>query len=206
MERVAQVLHEQGRLCWTALSLLAPVDAEDETAGSDPDMGGDVSCEMGGLGSSDGIIGEREPFLHSDLLGSRQLSPPAIRRSWRRCQPDVFSLRRTSRPDALDVTVHEIKVCRSDLLAELRNPRKTAAYAAVSGSVWWVLAAGIADPDEIPEAFGVLIAHPERLELARTAPVRPHVLAFSTWMALAASSPWRSTEEASQASLIEVSG
>jgi hypothetical protein len=99
--------------------------------------------------------------------------------------PDLFSLRHTTVPDYLEVAVHEIKVSRADLLGELRRPAKSEAYLALSSQCWFVLKAGIAEPEEIPPTFGVLLAHPQHLELARPAPRRAHQPDFATWMALA---------------------
>jgi hypothetical protein len=87
--------------------------------------------------------------------------------------------------------VHEIKVSRADLLSELRRPAKAQAYLALGGQCWYVLRAGIAEVEEIPPAFGVLLAHESnggegfRFELGRPAPRRPMKPDFGTWMALA---------------------
>lgn len=108
---------------------------------------------------------------------------------WLICQPDVYSLRQTSKPEGLEVAIHEIKVSRADLLTELRKPDKSNAYAALSGQTCFVLAAGIAEVDEIPAQYGVWFAHPTHFELARPAPRRTHYPDFASWMVLAKSSP-----------------
>lgn len=122
---------------------------------------------------------------------------------WLICQPDVYSLRQTSKPEGLEVAIHEIKVSRADLLTELRKPDKSAAYAALSGQTCFVLAAGIAEPDEIPAPYGVWIAHASHFELARPAPRRPHLPDFATWMALARSHPLAPAPDEPQAWLGE---
>jgi hypothetical protein len=108
---------------------------------------------------------------------------------WLICQPDVYSLRQTSKPEGLEVAIHEIKVSRADLLTELRKPDKSAAYAALSGQTCFVLKAGIAEVDEIPPQYGVWFAHPGHFELARPAPRRAHYPDFASWLVLARSSP-----------------
>lgn len=99
------------------------------------------------------------------------------------------------------VTIIEIKVSRADLLGELRKPAKSAAYRALCGQCWFVLKAGIAQPEEIPPEYGVLIGHDAHLELARPAPKRPHKPDFATWLALARATPERWPDEDPQSSL-----
>lgn len=133
----------------------------------------------------------------------RDEQPDRLR--WLVCQPDVYSLRQTSKPEGLEVAIHEVKVSRADLLTELRKPAKSAAYAALSGQTCFVLAAGIAELDEIPTAYGVWFAHANHFELARPAPRRAHQPDFATWMALARSSPLAPALDPAQTSLGEVS-
>jgi hypothetical protein len=120
---------------------------------------------------------------------------------WSMASPDVFSIRNSSVEAYLQPIVHEIKVSRADLLGELRKPAKSAAYRALCGQCWFVLKAGIATVEEIPEDYGVLFAHGEQLELARPAPKRAHRLDFATWMALARSTPQAPPEDEAQARL-----
>jgi hypothetical protein len=108
---------------------------------------------------------------------------------WVNAMPDVYSIRHSTVEDYLEPAIHEIKVHRSDLLGELRRPAKSAAYRALCGQCWFVLKAGIAEPDEIPPEYGVLIGHDSHLELARPAPRRAHKPDFATWMALARATP-----------------
>lgn len=125
----------------------------------------------------------------------------AERLRWLICQPDVFSLRQTSKPEGLEVAIHEIKVSRADLLTELRKPDKSAAYAALSGQTCFVLKAGIAEVDEIPPQYGVWFAHPTHFELARPAPRRAHYPDFASWLVLAKSSPLAPCLDAAQSRL-----
>ena len=108
---------------------------------------------------------------------------------WVNAMPDVYSIRHSTVEDYLEPAIHEIKVNRSDLLGELRRPAKSAAYRALCGQCWFVIKAGIAEPEEIPPEYGVLIGHATHLELARPAPRRACKPDFATWMALARAAP-----------------
>ena len=150
---------------------------------------------------------------------------PAVR--WVQAIPDVYSIRHTTREDLALPLVHEIKVRRADVLADLRQPDKRAAYLALASQCWYVLKAGIAEPEEIPGECGVIVAHPGpgrgapgsasagegadtgadpfggRLEVLRPAPVRSHRIDFSTWVALARATALPPEEEPAQAPLRE---
>ncbi len=124
--------------------------------------------------------------------------------AWAMAVPDVFSVRHTTVEAYLHPIVHEIKVRRADLLSDLRNQAKRTAYLGLSSECWYVLAQGIARPDEIPLDCGVLLATPEGLEVARPAPQRAMQMPFGLWMALARATPmegWRS--EDAQALLVD---
>jgi hypothetical protein len=114
---------------------------------------------------------------------------------WVNAMPDVYSIRHSTVEDYLEPAIHEIKVSRADLLGELRRPAKSAAYRALCGQCWFVLKAGIAEPDEIPPEYGVLIGHDSHLELARPAPKRACKPDFATWMALARATPLAPPED-----------
>ncbi|HWH83586.1 MAG TPA: hypothetical protein VNU71_15245 [Burkholderiaceae bacterium] len=114
--------------------------------------------------------------------------------AWAMAMPDVFSIRHTTVEAYLHPVVHEIKVSRADLLSDLRSATKRAAYLQLGSECWYVIRAGIAEPDEIPPECGVLIAHATALEVARPAPHRAMRLPFDLWMALARATPlpgWR---------------
>lgn len=107
---------------------------------------------------------------------------------WAMAMPDVYSIRHTTVEDYAEPVVHEIKVRRADLLADLRRPDKGAAYRALASQCWYVLARGIAEPDEVPAEYGVILAGDGAagtLEVARPAPRRALRVPFATWMALA---------------------
>jgi hypothetical protein len=109
--------------------------------------------------------------------------------AWAMAMPDVFSIRHTTVEDYVEPVAHEIKVHRADLLADLRRPEKGEAYLQMSSQCWYVLREGIGDADDIPPAFGVLLARESALEVQRPAPKRPLKLPFSVWMALARAVP-----------------
>ncbi|MCG2594204.1 hypothetical protein LZ009_15585 [Ramlibacter sp. XY19] len=125
---------------------------------------------------------------------------------WCVARPDVFSIRQTSVEAYVEPIVHEIKVRRSDLLADLRQDAKRAAYRDL-GECWYVLGTDakgkpIAQPDEVPPECGVLVLEGERLNVARPA-LRPArgALPFGVWMALAKATPLETADGDSQAML-----
>ncbi|MEP7301138.1 MAG: hypothetical protein ABI699_06390 [Caldimonas sp.] len=116
---------------------------------------------------------------------------------WQIAMPDVFSIRHTTVEAYLAPIVHEVKVRRSDLLADLRRASKREAYLQLGGECWYAIKAGIAEPDEIPAECGVLVADEGGLAVARPAPKRPARVGFALWMALARATPvegWRFDE------------
>lgn len=114
---------------------------------------------------------------------------------WCIARPDVFSIRHTSVESYVEPIVHEIKVRRADLLADLRQEGKRAAYRDL-GECWYVLGTdakgrAIAQPEEVPPECGVLVVEPQgRMTVARPAlrPARAG-LPFGVWMALAKATP-----------------
>ena len=131
---------------------------------------------------------------------------------WTMAMPDVYSIRHTTVEDWVEPVVHEIKVRRADLLADLRQADKRQAYLALSSQCWYVLKAGIGQADDIPPECGVMLAHGSRaqaggdpaasfdgpLEVLRPAPRRPHRIGFATWLALARAQAEPSPEEPDQ--------
>lgn len=118
--------------------------------------------------------------------------------TWQMAMPDVFSIRHTSVEGYLQPRVDEVKVRRSDLLADLRQGAKRAAYLQLSSECWYVIRAGIAAPDEIPCECGVMLATDAALEVARPAPRRTMTLPFGVWMALARATPLDGSLDADQ--------
>jgi hypothetical protein len=116
--------------------------------------------------------------------------------AWAMAMPDVFSIHHSTVEDYIEPVVHEIKVHRADLLADLKRPEKGEAYLQMSSQCWYVLREGIGRADEIPLAFGVMEAHESALEVLRPAPKRALKLPFSTWMVLARATPEPLDDEA----------
>ena len=132
---------------------------------------------------------------------------------WAVAMPDVFSIRHTTAEPLLAPVVHEVKVRRADLLGDLKRPAKGEAYRALGSECWYVIRAGIGRPEEIPEPYGVMAAHPlagqpegeplafGALEVLRPAPRRPFQMPFALWMALARATPEPAPEGDEQAAL-----
>ena len=125
---------------------------------------------------------------------------------WCIARPDVFSIRNTSVATYVEPIVHEVKVRRADLLGDLRQPAKRAAYLHL-GECWYVLGCDakgrcIAAPEEVPPECGVLVLEQGRLTVARAAPRRSRDgLPFNVWMALAKATPAAGLDEDAQAML-----
>jgi hypothetical protein len=125
---------------------------------------------------------------------------------WCIAKPYVFSIRNTSVPTYVEPIVHEVKVRRADLLSDLKNEAKRAAYLDL-GECWYVLGCdargrAIASPDEVPAECGVMLAEGERFVVARAAPRRGRSsLPFGVWMALAKSAPLPVADDDPQAML-----
>jgi hypothetical protein len=123
---------------------------------------------------------------------------------WCIARPDVFSIRHTSVESYVEPIVHEIKVRRSDLLADLRQEAKRAAYRDL-GECWYVLGndargRAIGEPDEVPGECGVMVLRADGgFSVARPAlrPARAG-LPFGVWMALAKATPTSHADEDAQ--------
>ena len=125
---------------------------------------------------------------------------------WCIAKPDVFSIRNTSVESYVEPVVHEVKVRRADLLGDLRNSAKRAAYVDL-GECWYVLGSDakgrcIGEAQEVPPECGVMVLEQGRLVVARPAPRRTRsALPFGVWMALAKAAPIPSSWDEAQAPL-----
>jgi hypothetical protein len=173
--RVAAMLQASGRIVWRELSLRAVAEAAAPPAGPVP--------------------------LWDDLAAAE----PAARSVWRLARPDLFSVRQTTVEDYLHPIVHEVKVSRADLLSDLRHAAKRQSYQWLCCECHYVFPAGIAEPQEIPEGFGVWLQHGDvdsgRLELARPARHVACKLPFAVWMALARATPEPAPDDGPQGHL-----
>lgn len=183
-DRVAAHLMSAGRIVWRELSLRARIEADDPPL-SIPEPAADA------------------PIWPDD--GSALPRPSQGGGAWRMARPDVFSVRRTSVEDYLQPMVHEIKASRADLLSDLRHAAKRESYRWLSCETCYVLPAGVAEPQEIPEELGVWLLHGPVdtgvLEFARPSRHVPCKLPFAVWMALAQATPCTADDEARQQEL-----
>lgn len=126
---------------------------------------------------------------------------------WRMARPDLFSVRNTSVPAYLQPMVHEVKASRADLLSDLRHDAKRQAYQWLCEECYYVFPEGIAEPEEIPEHFGIWVLRggldEGRFELLRPARHAQCTLPFAVWLALCKATPLRRDDEAAQAQLGE---
>lgn len=190
--------HESLRVTDAGVQLLAATLAANRAAFSAHEMLVEqVAREMGRAGR----LAWRGLALRAQVPTGGE---PSLR--WCIAKPDVFSIRNTSVASYVEPVVHEVKVRRADLLGDLRNESKRAAYLDL-GECWYVLACDargrcIADPQEVPAECGVLLAEHGRLVLARAAPRHQRsALPFAVWMALAKASPAAGLDEDAQGML-----
>lgn len=174
-QRFAAQLLAGGRIVWRELSLRAVIDAPPAAGGTKPSP---------------------------DAAPLWDTTPPAdapAATAWRMARPDLFSVRNTSVEAYLLPMVHEVKATRADLLSDLRHEAKRQAYRWLCSACYYVFPADIAQPEEIPEAFGIWVLHgdPEdgRFELLRPARHAPCTLPFAVWLALAKATPMRPDED-----------
>lgn len=197
-QKFAAQLLAAGRLVWAELSLRAVIDSVPV---------GDVMTPTAGAPETPANAG---PAMAP--LWAEDDHAPAARAAanvWRMARPDLFSVRNTSVPAYLQPMVHEVKASRADLLSDLRHDAKRQAYQWLCEECYYVFPAGIAEPEEIPEHFGIWVLHGSvedgRFELLRPARHNRCTLPFAVWMALCKATPLRSEDDMAQAHLGEPS-
>ena len=194
-QKFAAQLLASGRIVWTELSLRAVIDTVPMGDGVPPAATADAPANTA-------------PAM-APLWADDDHAPAARAAAnvWRMARPDLFSVRNTSVPAYLQPMVHEVKASRADLLSDLRHDAKRQAYQWLCEECYYVFPAGIAEPDEIPEHFGIWVLHGSvedgRFELLRPARHNRCTLPFSVWMALCKATPLRSEDELTQAHLGE---
>ena len=206
-QRMAGLLMNAGRIVWRELSLRSRVNGVGLplSAASSADSAADSST------MAQAVTDALWPPVEADDVVAPELVDSTVKAVWRIARPDVFSVRNTTVEDYLQPAVHEIKVSRADLLSDLRHAAKRESYQWLCSECYFVFPAGIAEPDEIPEAFGVWVLHGAvddgRLELLRPARHSHCKLPFSVWLALAKSTPERSDDDGAQGHLgVEIDG
>jgi hypothetical protein len=199
--RVAIEMQRAGRVVWRGLRLRAPLPVTCSAPGPMPAVSAASAASDAAVAATlrEGL---REAALEAPAwLPESAPAPP--RRRWVVAMPDVFSIRHTTAEDHVEPVVHEIKVRRADLLADLKRADKRASYLALSSQCWYVLARGIARADEVPPDCGVMWADGEMLEVARPAPRRPVRVPLALWMALARATAEPPTDDGGQAMLVD---
>jgi len=193
--RVAREMQRAGRLVWRGLCLRAQIDAPPlavptARAAAMPSAGqaAALPAEPPAAKLAGHTIALPWP-ASADAAGAGAPVDTAAA-AWVMAMPDVYSIRHTSVERYLAPVAHEVKVRRADLLSDLRRPAKGAAYRWLASECWYVIAEGIAQPEEIPAVYGVLVAPPSgALQVARPAPQRAMSMPFAVWMALARATP-----------------
>ncbi|MBL8289414.1 MAG: hypothetical protein JNL85_15650 [Rubrivivax sp.] len=190
--RVAEQMQRAGRIVWRGLALRAPLalpQPQPSTPASPPAAASPRSAPAG------------EGPGPSALIDAPAAAAAAARPRWVMAMPDVYSIRHTTVEAFTEPAVHEIKVRRGDLLADLAKPDKGAAYRALASQCWYVLGPGVGSADDVPPEYGVLIDDGRALQLARPAPRRALTPAFPVWMALARATAEPPPEDSAQALL-----
>jgi hypothetical protein len=188
--------HESLRVTQAGVHLLAKALARNRAALSDHEALVDRVAQAMGRG---GRIAWRGLSLRAQV----PCDDPDRPLRWCVARPDVFSIRNTTVEAYAEPVVHEVKVRRSDLLADLRQPGKRASYLDL-GECWYVLGSDargrcIGVPDEVPLDCGVLLLEHGQLQVARPAP-KParRTLPFGVWMALAKATPVAAADDGAQ--------
>jgi hypothetical protein len=197
LERVFSVGgHETLRVTTSGLRMIANTLADNRARLSAHEaLVGRVAVEMGRAGR----IAWRGLMLRARVPTGDGDKPA----QWCMAKPDVFSIRHTSVAEYVEPVVHEVKVRRSDLLADLKVEAKRASYLDL-GECWYVLGCdargrAIGAADEIPATCGVMVFEKERLSVVRAAPrAKRTSLPFGVWMALAKATPVAGLDEDAQ--------
>jgi len=77
-------------------------------------------------------------------------------KAWGVVRPDVFACLPSLKARNAAPAIYEVKVSRSDFLADLAKPQKRAAYADLAEAVYYVCADGLISKTELPDGFGLL--------------------------------------------------
>ncbi|PTT16501.1 hypothetical protein DBR12_20305 [Acidovorax sp. HMWF029] len=194
-QKFAAQLLAAGRIVWAELSLRAVIDTVPV---------GDVVPPAATAEAAANAAPAMAPLWADDDLAPASHAAANV---WRMARPDLFSVRNTSVSTYLQPMVHEVKASRADLLSDLRHDAKRQAYQWLCEECYYVFPAGIAEPDEIPEHFGIWVLHGSvedgRFELLRPARHNRCTLPFAVWMALCKATPLRSEEDKAQAPLVD---
>lgn len=86
----------------------------------------------------------------------RNPSPVYVPGAWGGVRPDVFACLPSLRAERAAPEIYEVKVSRSDFLADLARPDKAAAYLDLAGAVYYCASEGLIKPAEVPSPYGLI--------------------------------------------------
>lgn len=72
-------------------------------------------------------------------------------------RPDVFSLASTYDAKRINPCVHEVKISRSDFLADVAKPEKRFGYSQIAEVLYYASPAGLIEATEVPTECGLLV-------------------------------------------------
>lgn len=82
-------------------------------------------------------------------------------------RPDVFSILTTLDSKRIRPLVHEIKVSRSDFLADVSRPEKRRAYQSIAHAFYYVAPAGIITTQDCPPECGLVVEREGAFEVIK---------------------------------------
>lgn len=78
-------------------------------------------------------------------------------RSWTIVRPDVYTCLPNNRAESVAPAAYEVKVSRSDYLADIAQESKRGAYADLAEAVYYCCPEGLISAQELPEGFGLIV-------------------------------------------------
>lgn len=78
----------------------------------------------------------------------------------RHVRADVFACLPVLQAKNARSAIYEVKVSRADFLADLGQPEKRGAYAAIADAVYYCCPTGLFAAHEVPEGFGLIVEQP----------------------------------------------
>ncbi len=89
-------------------------------------------------------------------------------------RPDVFSVAANYDESRINPCVDEVKVSRTDFLADVARPEKRAGYGKIADVLYYAAPAGMIEPSEVPEGCGLLVeVTPCEFEILKRPKKRP---------------------------------
>lgn len=76
--------------------------------------------------------------------------------SWSSARPDVFAFKATLMHEKASCAVYEVKVSRSDFLADMAKKEKRLAYLDLAGCAYYVCPDSLIKKDEVPPEMGLI--------------------------------------------------